>query len=251
MATCTLFVPLPLQGVTMELGLAIALALGLYLLGHYLNRRAHRQHQQHLNALQSATLQRAIALLQHLQKHRGLGAQQDISSVSQRNVLARQLDQLWLNWPGPSLQLAPLQQDWPKLRRHPADFAAHCQVIEGLLQVIEQLEERLRLAGNPPLQGIGALCRSLEDLARLRGLAVRAANYQRCPSGLQEQMRQLCHKLEHSGASTALHQTLQRLEQDLIDAPRIRLAPRDCFELFAPLIDDCLGPLRHNPGLGL
>ncbi|MVW76459.1 hypothetical protein [Pseudomonas xionganensis] len=235
----------------MELGLAIALALGLYLLGHYLNRRAHRQHQQHLNALQSATLQRAIALLQHLQKHRGLGAQQDISSVSQRNVLARQLDQLWLNWPGPSLQLAPLQQDWPKLRRHPADFAAHCQVIEGLLQVIEQLEERLRLAGNPPLQGIGALCRSLEDLARLRGLAVRAANYQRCPSGLQEQMRQLCHKLEHSGASTALHQTLQRLEQDLIDAPRIRLAPRDCFELFAPLIDDCLGPLRHNPGLGL
>lgn len=233
----------------MELGLAIALALGLFLLGHYLSRRAHRQHQQHLNALQSATLQRAIALLQHLQKHRGLGAQQDISSVSQRNVLARQLDQLWLNWPGPSLQLAPLQQDWPKLRRNPADFAAHCQVIEGLLQVIEQLEDRLNLADSPALQGIGLLCRTLEDLARLRGLAVRAANYQRCPSGLQEQMRRLCQKLEQRDGDSALQQTLQRLEAELIDAPRVSLAPRDCFELFAPLIEDCLRPLRQNPGL--
>jgi hypothetical protein len=230
----------------MELSIAIALALGLYLLGHYLTRRASRQHQQHLNTLQSATLQRAISLLEQLQKHRGLGAQQDISSVSQRNALARQLDQLWLNWPGASLQLAPLQADWPKLRRNPADFAAHCQVIEGLLLVIEQLEDRLRLTKEPQLQGISITCRMLEDLARLRGLAVRAANYQRCPSGLQEQMRRLCHKLEQANGNQHLQDTLLRLEQELIDAPRVRLAPRDCFDLFAPLIEDCMRPLRLN-----
>lgn len=228
----------------MELAIAIALAVGLYLLGHTLTRRASRHHQQRLAAMQSATLQRAISLLEHTQKHRGLGAQQDISSVSQRKALARQLDQLWLNWPGASLQLAPLQADWPRLRRNPADFAAHCQLIEGLLQVIEQLEDRLCLNGNAQLQGISLTCRLLEDLARLRGLAVRAANYPRCPSGLQEQMRRLCHRLEQDNGNQHLQYTLQRLEHELIDAPRVRLAPRDCFELFAPLIEDCLRPLR-------
>jgi hypothetical protein len=97
----------------MELSIAVALALALYLLGQWLHRRASQRHYQHLKTLQSTTLQRALELLQHLQKHRGLGAQQDIVSVSQRNAIARQLDQLWLNWPGPSLQLAPLQEDWP------------------------------------------------------------------------------------------------------------------------------------------
>ena len=171
----------------MELSIAIALALALYLLGQWLHRRASQRHCQHLGALQSTTLQRALELLQHLQKHRGLGAQQDIVSVSQRNAIARQLDQLWLNWPGPSLQLAPLQEDWPRLRRNPADFAAHCQLIEGLLKVIEQLEERLCLAATSELGGLGQACRVLEDLARLRGLAVRATNYKHCPAGLQQQ----------------------------------------------------------------
>ncbi len=234
----------------MELSIAIALALALYLLGQWLHRRASQRHYQHLGALQSTTLQRALELLQHLQKHRGLGAQQDIVSVSQRNAIARQLDQLWLNWPGPSLQLAPLQEDWPRLRRNPADFAAHCQLIEGLLQVIEQLEERLCLAATSELGGLGQACRVLEDLARLRGLAVRATNYKHCPAGLQQQMRQLCQKLDQAHNTAPLQQLLQRIEHDLIAAPQVELAAGECFALFAPAIEECAQRLRL-PGAAL
>ncbi len=227
----------------MELSIAIALALGLYLLGQWLHRRASQHHYQHLSTLQSTTLQRALELLQHLQKHRGLGAQQDIVSVSQRNAIARQLDQLWLNWPGPSLQLAPLQEDWPRLRRNPADFSAHCQLVEGLLKVIEQLEERLSLTAGE-LGGLGQACRVLEDLARLRGLAVRASNYKHCPTGLQQQMRQLCQKLDQPHNTAPLQQLLQRIEHDLIAAPQVQLAPGECFALFAPAIEECAQRLR-------
>ncbi|WP_369959721.1 hypothetical protein [Pseudomonas benzenivorans] len=221
----------------MELSIALALALALVLIGQWLSRRAARHHRQHLRQLQSTTLQRSLELLQTLQQHRGLGAQQDIASTSQRNALARRLDRLWLNWPGPSLQLAPLQQDWPQLRRKPADFAAHCRVIEALLGVIEQLEERLCLEAGPPLRGLGQACRVLEDLARLRGLAMRAANYQRCPSGLQVQLRHLCQRLAEPGHGEPLHGLLRRLEQELIEAPQARLSPSDCFALLTPLID--------------
>lgn len=221
----------------MELSIALALALALFLLGHWLTRRAARRHRQTLSQLQSATLQRSLELLQALQKHRGLGAQQDIASVSQRNALARQLDQLWLNWPGASLHLAPLQRDWPQLRRNPADFAAHCRMIEALLTAIEQLEDCLCL-DNPQLRGLGQACRVLEDLARLRGLAVRAANYSRCPAGLQLQMRLLCQRLDDPASAEPLHSLLQRLERELIAAPQVRLSPGDCFALLTPLIDE-------------
>ncbi|SDH94181.1 hypothetical protein SAMN05216603_11746 [Pseudomonas benzenivorans] len=229
----------------MELSIALALALGLFLLGQWLTRRAARRHRQAIAQLESSTLQRALDLLQALQKHRGLGAQPDIASVSQRNVLARQLDQLWLNWPGPSLQLPPLQQDWPQLRRNPADFEAHCRMIEGLLAVIEQLEARLCLYDTPALHGLGQACRGLEDLARLRGLAVRAANYRRCPAGLQLQIRLLCQRLDDPAASEPLHSLLQQLQRNLVDAPQPRLAPSDCFALLTPLIDERLHGLRR------
>ena len=223
----------------MTLSIALALAVALFLAGHYLSKLAGKRHQQHLNALQGALLQRAIDLLQNLQKHRGLGAQQDLRSTSQRNGLARQLDALWLNWPGASLQLAPLQADWPRLRRNPTDFNAHCQVIDGLLDVIATLETRLHQAGNPHLQGIAQACRALESLARLRGLSVRAANYRQCPQGLKEQIRQLCLELEKQPVDTPLQQVLQRLEHELIDSPRVRLAPQECFDLLTPLVDEC------------
>jgi hypothetical protein len=230
----------------MELAIALALALALLLLGQWLTRRATRRHRQALSQLQHSTLQRAVALLQTLQKHRGLGAQQDLANVSQRNGLARELDQLWLNWPGASLQLAPLQQDWPQLRRNPADFAAHCGMIEGLLTVIEQLEDRLCLSGQPALRGLGQACRSLEDLARLRGLAVRAANYTRCPAGLQMQMqmRELYRSCTGPLTTEPLQPLLQRLQMELIDAPQAALTPSDCFALLTPLIDARMQNLR-------
>lgn len=230
----------------MELGIALALALTLYLLGQWLTRRAARRHREALARLESLTLHRSLELLQALQKHRGLGAQQDIASVSQRNAIARQLDQLWLNWPGPGLQLPPLQQDWPQLRRKPADFEAHCRMIEALLAVIEQLEQRLSPNGANELGGLGPACRSLEDLARLRGLVVRAANYSRCPAGLQQQIRLLCQRLDEPGAAEPLHSLLQQLQQASNDAPLVRLAPGDYFSLLTPLIDERLEGLRRH-----
>jgi len=228
----------------MALSIALALALALLLAGHFLSQLAGKRHQQHLNELQAALLQRAIDLLQNLQKHRGLGAQQDLPSTSQRNALARQLDQLWLNWPGPSLGLAPLQQDWPRLRRNPADFAAHCQVIDGLLAVIATLETRLHQAGNQHLEGIAQACHGLENLARLRGLSVRAANYSQCPPNLKQQIQQLCLQLEQSPVGASLQQVLQRLEHELIDSYDVRLAPHECFALLTPLIDEYAQHLR-------
>ena len=222
----------------MAISIAFALASALLVAGHFLSQLAGKRHQQHLNELQAALLQRAIDLLQNLQKHRGLGAQQDLLSTSQRNALARQLDQLWLNWPGASLALAPLQQDWPRLRRNPADFAAHCQVIDGLLEVIATLETRLHQAGKSHVQGIAQACRGLENLARLRGLSVRAANYSHCPPSLKQQIQQLCQKLEQSPAGASLQQVLQRLEHELVDSREVRLAPYECFALLTPLIDE-------------
>jgi hypothetical protein len=219
----------------MEPQIILALALALTFLGQWLTGRAKRRHRQTLAELESATLQRSLALLQALQKHRGLGAQQDLASSCQRRALARQLDQLWLNWPGPSLRLPALQQQWPQLRRKPADFAAHCQVIEALLTVIEQLEARL--APGQQGQGLGQACRTLEDLARLRGLAVRAANYQRCPAPLQAQLRELCQQLAATHRDEPMPGLLRRLQQDLIEAAQPRLTPLDCFALFTPLIE--------------
>lgn len=230
----------------MELSIALGLALGLFVLGQWLTRRAAHRHRQTLNQLQCDTLQRALELLPAVQKHRGLGAQTDIASVSQRNALARELDLLWLNWPGESLQLAPLHQDWPQLRRKPADFEAHCQMIEALLIVIEQLEDRLRLADQPQLQGLAAACHTLEDLARLRGLAVRAANYTRCPAGLKMQMHLLCQRLKHPETPEPLRGLLLRLQDELIDAPQVRLAPNDCFALLSPPIEEHLQRLRMS-----
>lgn len=229
----------------MTLSIALALAVALLLTGHYLSRLAATRHQQHLSELQGTLLLRALDLLQALQKHRGLGAQPDHLGTSQRNGVARQLDQLWLNWPGPSLGLAPLQQDWPRLRRNPADFAAHCQLIDDLLTVIATLEARLYQAGNLHVQGIARACEGLESLARLRGLSVRAANYQQCPQGLKVQIQQLCQQLATPPATEPLHYVLQRLKHELLDCHTARLAPHECFALLTPLIDECAERLRR------
>lgn len=228
----------------MTFSIALGLAFALLLAGHYLSQLAAKRHQQHLNELQGNLLQRSIDLLQALQKHRGLGAQKDLTSTSQRNALARQLDQLWLNWPGPSLGLAPLQQDWPTLRRNPADFAAHSRVIDGLLKVILVLEERLHDDGSSHVEGIAQACHGLERLARLRGLSVRAANYEQCPPSLKTQIRQLCVELQQAPSSTTLQRVLQRLDHGLIENHAQRLAPDECFALLTPLIDQCIQRLR-------
>ena len=231
-----------------ELLFALALGLGLLALGQLLTRRAAQMHRATLDQLEGQCLQRSLELLRALQKHRGLGAQQDIVAVSQRNALARQLDQLWLNWPGESLELAPLHREWPLLRMRPADFEAHCQVIEILLQVIDTLEERLASRAHGVVRGLASTCRNLEDLARLRGLAVRAANYGQCPPVLQEQMRELCRRIAAGNADQQLHSLLARLRSDLIEARQPSLGPADCFALLTPPIERLLQGTRLGHG---
>lgn len=223
-----------------EFVFALGLGLALLVLGQLLTRHAARMHRATLEQLQAQCLQRSLELLRALQKHRGLGAQQELPAVSQRNALARQLDQLWLNWPGESLDLPPLHCEWPLLRMKPADFDSHSRVIEALLDVIETLGERLAVPG------LAGTCRHLEDLARLRGLAVRAANYGQCPPVLQQQMRVLCARLAEHDTDEQLSDLLAQLRSELIEARQPRLAPADCFALLTPPIERLL----HSTRLG-
>ena len=222
----------------------LSLLVPLLALGYGL---AHRTQKRLRNASKQADteiVQRCLDLLQALQKHRGLGAQQDADGIAQRHALAQQLDGLWLDWSGASMQLPPLQQHWPQLRRKPADFDAHCRLIETLLTVIEQLEDRLYRQHHPRIRGLGEACRSLEDLARLRGLAVRAANYERCPPGLQMQLRFLCKRMLDQEQDSHLLALIERLQSDLIESAQIRLAPGECFALLTPLIEQRLQGIR-------
>jgi len=222
----------------------LALLVVLLSLGYWFTHRTENRQRKASKQADTELVQRCLDLLQALQQHRGLGAQQDAASVMQRNALAQQLDELWLNWPGASLQLPPLQQHWPQLRRKPADFDAHCRLIEALLEVIEHLEDRLYRQDHHRIRGLGEACRSLEDLARLRGLAVRAANYERCPPGLQMQLRFLCNRLLDQEQDLPLLALIERLQSDLIEPAQIRLAPTDCFALLTPLIEQRLQGIR-------
>lgn len=222
----------------------LSLLVPLLALGFGLAHRAQKRLRNASKQADTEIVQRCLDLLQALQKHRGLGAQQDADGIAQRHALAQQLDGLWLDWPGASQQLPPLQQHWTQLRRRPADFDAHCRLIEALLQVIEQLEDRLYRQHHPGVRGLGKACRSLEDLARLRGLTVRAANYERCPPGLQMQLHFLCNRLLDQEQDPALLALIDRLQSDLIEAPRIRLTPGECFALLTPLIEQRLLGIR-------
>ena len=54
--------------------------------------------------------------------------------------------------------------DWAQLRGTPADFDGHSRLIDSLIAAIDEREP------------LGQACRTLEDVARLRGLCVLASN---------------------------------------------------------------------------
>lgn len=85
----------------------LTLLVVLLTLSYWLTHRAENRQLKASKQADTEIVQRCLDLLQALQKHRGLGAQQDAASVTQRNAQAQQLDQLWLNWPGASMQLPP------------------------------------------------------------------------------------------------------------------------------------------------
>ncbi len=227
---------------TLALAATFSSLLALILLQQSIARRQTRQRQQ---ALQHA-LVHSLELLQRLQKHRGLGGQNSSDARNQCRNLALELDNLWRSLPGAAGELTELQPAWQALQQHAGDFDGHCRLIERLLTLIQLFE--LRLSG--PLQsdlGIARSCRELEELARLRGLAVRGANTERCPLPLQVQLRYLSLRLQsRASRNTALARALDSLRRQLIDPPRVAIAPAECFNLLTPLIDEQLGQLRQR-----
>jgi len=227
------------------LSVSLGTAGALLALGALCSRLRRQQRRRHNQAWQ-ASLHSALALLQRVQKHRGLGGQDSQEARLQREQIAAELDRLWRNCPQDDSGLAELDGTWRRLRQHPADFAGHCQLIEQLLNGVEHLELRL-LRSHPSLQGLTQACRELEDLAQLRGLAVRGAQQARCPLPLQVQMRYLSQRLQGSAnRQLELGNALQQLKRELIESSHVAISPAACFALLTPLIDARLGMLQQQ-----
>ncbi|MEO4047370.1 hypothetical protein AAFN46_09815 [Pseudomonas sp. CAU 1711] len=223
--------------------MSIALALLVAgLLAALLYRQKARQRERRHNHAQLQALMHSLEMLQRLQKHRGLGGQDSAAARNQCRQLADELERLWRNLPPAAQELEELQRDWPGPRSRPDDFDAHCRLIERLLTAMQLFELR---------QGeeldIARQCRELEELARLRGLAVRGARASRCPLPLQVQLRYLSLRLQRGAAPHgALASALERLQRQLIEPLQVGISAQECFELLTPLIDEQLGALRQR-----
>lgn len=220
------------------LQLTAGVLLVLIIVYRYYARRREAHHSQ---ALRQA-LMHCLEVLQRLQKHRGLGGQRTSEARQQCRQQAQELDNLWRNPPAAAHELQELLPAWQALRNEPSDFDSHCRLIDRLLTMIQVLE--LRLTENVD---IAHGCRELEDLGRLRGLAVRGANEQRCPLPMQIQLRYLTQRLHNrAGSSIALAKALERLRLQLIDPLQVAISPAECYALLTPLIDEQLGQLRQR-----
>lgn len=221
-----------------------ALLLVLAVANTLLATRARRRNNQ-LRRTATQTLLYLLGLIQQLQKHRALGGRGDSEASQQRAQLAPALERLWGEWSQhfPDAEELPLQ--WQQLRRHPADFDAHCRLIDRLLAAMELVEQRAATAGTTPF---GARCRVIEDLGQLRGLAVRAAGLARCPVQLEVPLRYLCLRLTvdtpQQQAEPEVRNALREIEQRLLQRQGPALTPGDCFALLTPVIDRALDALR-------
>ncbi|WP_028239253.1 hypothetical protein [Stutzerimonas azotifigens] len=232
----------------MELFVILALAVAVWFAGLCLNRLAERRHAQRLDAQDVAALQRDLEILQLLQKHRALGAQREAAALSQRQEIAARLDMLWSGRPALEDGLGD-PAHWPEVKQAPSDFEKHCNAIEALLCDIHLVELQLSARGNlRAVRGLGEACRALEDLGRLRGLAVRAAQHERCPLDLQVRMRYLCQRIRDDAGNQGLGGLLEQLDRQLISAARIGLKPAECFALITPVIDERLQGIRQCLG---
>lgn len=229
----------------MEVSIALTLAACLVLFGNHLSRVAADRHRKRVSAKDIQALQMALEVLQFVQKHRGLGGQRDAAAVAQRLDVANRIDRLWQDWQGEENRPA-MRALWQQIRQNPTEFEPHCILIEQLLESIHVLELRLAYQGNPQVTGLCDACRALEDLGRLRGLAVRAANFETCPLDMQVQMRYLCQRLAGPIGGNTLAKLVEHLQRNLIDAPRVSLAPAECYALITPIIDERLQGIRHS-----
>jgi len=206
-----------------------------------------------------AQLEYCVTLIQNMQKHRGLGGQSAQAAVRQREQLAFQLDRQWQDWTqifadpsSPARETVPEWiLSWAQLRQNPADFDGHCALIDRLLTTLALVEriqpERTQVVCRPSAAlGLAERCRDVEDLARLRGLAVRAAGHTRCPIELEVPLRYLWQRVSlASWQDSAITLALREIQQQLLDATKTAIAPARCFELLTPSIDRALDELRR------
>lgn len=213
--------------------------------------RVHRQRRRQAQDC-ARQLEYILTLIQGVQKHRGLSGQSDAPALRQREQLAHQLGRQWSNW------REVMRHDngyanaaWQALRAQPTDFQAHCQLIDELLVALALLERAL-LAGQKKSANetmvLTERCREIEDLGRVRGLSVRAARHLHCPIEMAVPLRYLCMRLQAGTlqrSDPAIAMALREIQQDLLDAQRVAIAPSRCFDLLTPSIDRALTELRQ------
>lgn len=190
-----------------------------------------------------------LALIQLLQKHRGLGAQQSGVAVAQRTQIAREIDHHWRGSASHLSDLDYLQAQWTRLKNAPSDFEGHSRIIKDLLGFIEVLALRVNGSVLEQRLAFAERCRALEDLAKLRGLSARAANYPQCPIELKVTLKYLCTNLQSSGLqqnSNALRTALNEINQNMLDAHHTTISAARCFEILSPIIDEAINQLRQS-----
>lgn len=211
------------------------------------------RHSQNLVSSRNTQLEYCVTLIQNMQKHRGLGGQSALAAVRQREQLAFQLDRQWQDWTqifaGQSSAAASAPEwvlSWPQLRQTPADFDAHCALIDRLLTTLALVERTQPASQSSTALRLTERCRDVEDLARLRGLSVRAAGHPRCPIELEVPLRYLWQRVNlASWQDSAITLALREIQQQLLDATRTVITPARCFELLTPSIDRALDELRQ------
>lgn len=191
----------------------------------------------------------ALTLIQLLQKHRGLGGQQSGVAAVQRERIASEVDHRWRSWGSHATELADLQRQWQQLKKRPADFDGHSQLIKHLLEFIEILANRCSAHAQDLLAPIATRCRALEDLARLRGLSVRAAQFPQCPIELKVPLKYLCENLRNVDLLRdrgALQTALAEINAHMLDAHQTTISPSRCFDILTPIIDSALDEIRSS-----
>lgn len=203
-------------------------------------------------SLQLNQFDRLLTLMQLVQKHRGLGAQQSSAGALQREQVGSEIERQWQFWETQSADTRAVYAQWQALKANPSDYRGHCELIDSFLNGIALLERRLNAAGmrlgNENGESVGARCRAIEDLGRLRGLSSHATRHPRCPIELEVPLRYLCQRLAQTRFrrdESAVRAAVNEIAGSLLDSPQVTIGAARCFELLTPLIDGELEDVRR------
>lgn len=234
----------------------------------YLLHSARQQASQRTIANMTVQMERTLNLIQQVQKHRGLGVQQTAAAQRQREQVVTHVERSWVELvqgvaglPWAQAATHEARQRWELLRSQPSDFDGHCRLLDQLLTMLALLERRaqastiaVKVAVKVAVKSAADLtvttrCRDVEDLARLRGLAARAAGHARCPIQLEVPLRFLCQRVaavDRQLPDAAVGLALREVQQKLLDSVRVEITAARCFELLTPSIDRRLDELRQS-----